>query len=325
MPDLINMIRQEGSVEGPFGYNPGTLSEGISHWSRYSQLSEGDRTVVNQVRRGEKNQVLLCLKGEMLLFEHKAAGVALPEADNKKFGYQVCRYPLHKNSVLRANLCPEDEQPPGEPSGCKKKTGGKDRSDNDRFRVSTSIGFLMALIFVVGIFGGIAYMVDTKMNHVVSQVDNFGIQLDNEYIASSIAKQLQPLEITSHKIAEALVDKIPGLKDNNVLVEAVVKRLVGDNRIDTQKIETAVIENLTEDSFLKKFKIAIGLADKLQPDDNNTWWVETEIRFEQNCSYYDKGRKQRWYDCIQKNQAAKYGLKIQEGKIFAKLKFPNGE
>jgi len=99
MPDLINVIKETVSPEGPFGFNTGIRTRGLSQCNEYDQLPDEDKTLINQVRRGKKVELLLYFKNELLLFEHKEAGVALPEEDNKKIGYQVYRYHLSKKNV----------------------------------------------------------------------------------------------------------------------------------------------------------------------------------------------------------------------------------
>jgi hypothetical protein len=93
MPDLIELIKQQGQKEG-FFYEPSNRNEPVQDSRVYDELSLDDKKLIKQVQKGERNSILLCLKGNFLLFEHHAE---VPPRENvEKTGYQVYHYPLHK-------------------------------------------------------------------------------------------------------------------------------------------------------------------------------------------------------------------------------------
>ncbi len=250
MPDLINVIKETVSPEGPFGFNTGIRTRGLSQCNEYDQLPDEDKTLINQVRRGKKVELLLYFKNELLLFEHKEAGVALPEEDNKKIGYQVYRYHLSKKNV-------KDVKDVKDVKG--------DSSSISFYQQSRMFWLFIGMaIILMGSLGVLMYKInnfDTELKNIASRVDNVSTQLNTEKIANSVAT----------KVPDAL-------KDKGVTTEIIDALNLKRINIKEGELSKLIATELSEKSAFVD-KLATETADKIPPitdvtEKLNTWVSE---------------------------------------------------
>ncbi|MEK8015905.1 MAG: hypothetical protein VSS75_003490, partial [Candidatus Parabeggiatoa sp.] len=107
MPDLMELIRQEGLFEGTFAHETGNRNEPLRHCEGFYELPDNAQKLISEIRRGEKTSVLLYLKNAFLLFEHKEGGEPDPSNNNKRLGYQLYRYSLENYPGLSETLLSE--------------------------------------------------------------------------------------------------------------------------------------------------------------------------------------------------------------------------